>query len=74
MKIRNKLLIEPVWNRNILILTKIENELLLLIEPVWNRNLPISIEEQREKVLLIEPVWNRNVGSIIITQLGTLLF
>ena len=55
------LLIEPVWNRNML--DKLETKPIryLLIEPVWNRNLIPHGCAIRLLILLIEPVWNRNI-------------
>ena len=55
------LLIEPVWNRNVVRFLGAGVVNRLLIEPVWNRN-----AERESRLgecylpLLIEPVWNRN--------------
>ena len=71
------LLIEPVWNRNKLLMYRRAVVMSLLIEPVWNRNSSIGdILIYRENLyrLLIEPVWNRNLLSIedtpILTEFG----
>ena len=37
----HKLLIEPVWNRNVCVVLGDNSEFLLLIEPVWNRNIDV---------------------------------
>ena len=55
------LLIEPVWNRNLIDGGGVGTPTILLIEPVWNRNLIISAVRKIGYRLLIEPVWNRNV-------------
>ena len=34
------LLIEPIWNRNVLPLSPATVSPILLIEPIWNRNIP----------------------------------
>ena len=55
------LLIEPVWNRNLVNVPIDPTSLLtLLIEPVWNRNKIQDSQQTRYAFLLIEPVWNRN--------------
>ena len=55
------LLIEPVWNRNLLRLCLAFEVCQLLIEPVWNRNRAGRTSEAKPLFgLLIEPVWNRN--------------
>ena len=55
------LLIEPVWNRNLIDFFFCHVKKNLLIEPVWNRNFDDDEAfEDRIEELLIEPVWNRN--------------
>ena len=70
-----KLLIEPVWNRNLLRVASITT-----VKVSFNRT---SLESKPWKAerdgvgyaLLIEPVWNRNTGQAgeIIDIIGTLL-
>ena len=55
----DRLLIEPVWNRNVVSLGASAMDCELLIEPVWNRNILHGTVVQSVQ-LLIEPVWNRN--------------
>ena len=54
------LLIEPVWNRNIILPCLMIARVNLLIEPVWNRNVVYCNFTVLSPCLLIEPVWNRN--------------
>ena len=70
---QNALLIEPVWNRNILsVRYSNEVDVILLIEPVWNRNRNTPPHHALPmRLLLIEPVWNRNMTSLA-TALETL--
>ena len=58
-----KLLIEPVWNRNLIVMLILYHIINLLIEPVWNRNDVSTYTKKESEVLLIEPVWNRNPSS-----------
>ena len=60
------LLIEPVWNRNMIRNRLLPSSSTLLIEPVWNRNCELTSTITRHRCLLIEPVWNRNVIATFI--------
>ena len=63
------LLIEPVWNRNVIDVLSLIWFRTLLIEPVWNRNCIGYRLRGIVVYLLIEPVWNRNFFACIVYRL-----
>ena len=57
---KRKLLIAPIWNRNIAFFMVGCVLIILLIAPIWNRN-GSTLQGARVTVqLLIAPIWNRN--------------
>ena len=70
MLILDRLLIAPVWNRNVAKCVWTLSSIELLIAPVWNRNCQGSGHKNVRVFLLIAPVWNRNsgIGGLVITS------